>query len=330
MEKGLITMPNHNENFDKAMAKLHDMGIETTWEKEKIRSSKDPQVVIPFVKDCDYVFAGGEIWNKEVFDACPNLKLLVRLGVGHDAIDLKAATEAGVPVTFMPGVNAGSVAELAVTLMLTVSRGVAAMNSRIHAGNRPAAIFTTHSLTGKTVGIMGCGKIGKNVAKLVQAFGCKVLAYDVYPDPEFAAQYRVTYVDTETLLKESDIISLHLPLLPETKHFVNAESIAKMKDGVIIINTSRGGTVDSKALSDAIRSGKVAGAGLDVVEDEDGGNKSAGEVFYDLDNVVLTPHVGGVSFECLEELMEHGVEMVQQLKNGEPVKWLLNPEVFNK
>ncbi|MBQ8506822.1 MAG: hypothetical protein IJ466_05280 [Clostridia bacterium] len=326
MEKGIITMLDHHENFDKGIAALKELGIDTIWEKKIIRSSRDPKVVIPQVQGFDYVFAGGEVWNKEVFDACPSVKMIVRLGVGYDGIDLQAATEAGVPVTYMPGVNAQSVAELAVALMLAAARRIPQMDAKVHMGERKAAIYATNMLSGKTVGIMGCGNIGKAVVRMLKGFNCRVLAYDVYQDEAFAAEYGVEYVDLDTLLAESDIISIHLALLPATKHIINAESIAKMKDGAFIINTSRGGTIDSAALAEAIRSGKLGGAGLDVVEDEGGGNARPGEIFYDLENVILTPHVAGATHECFEAMMEHAVEMVKDFKDGKEPKWLLNPD----
>lgn len=326
MEKGIITMLDHHESFDKGIAALREIGIETIWEKEIIRSSRDPNVVIPQVKGYDYVFAGGEIWNKEVFEACPNLKLLVRLGVGYDGIDLKAASQAGVPVTFMRGVNASSVAELAVALMLAVGRRIPQMNALVHAGQRKQAIYATNMLYGKTVGILGCGNIGKAVIRMLHGFGCRILAYDVFRDEAFAAEYGVEYVSLDALLAQSDIVSVHLALLPETRHILNADSIAKMKNGAIIINTSRGGIIDSQALADAIRCGKLGGAGLDVVEDEGGGNPRPGEIFYDLDNVILTPHVAGATHECFDLMMEHAVEMVKDVQAGRDPKWLLNPD----
>ena len=329
MEKGIITMLDHHENFDKGIEALRGLGIETIWEKEIIRSSRDPKVVIPQVQGYDYVFAGGEVWNKEVFDACPSVKMIVRLGVGYDGINLQDATEAGVPVTYMPGVNAQSVAELAVALMLAAGRQIPQMNAKVHAAQRKQAIYATNMLSGKTVGIMGCGNIGKAVVRMLKGFNCRILAYDVYKDEAFAAEYGVEYVDLDTLLAQSDIVSIHLALMPSTKHIINADSIAKMKDGAIVINTSRGGTIDSAALADAIRSGKLGGAGLDVVEDEGGGNTRPGEIFYDLENVILTPHVAGATHECFEAMMEHAVEMVKDFQDGKEPKWLLNPEYVN-
>ena len=324
-EKGIITMPDHHESFDRGIAALRELGIETVWEKEIIRSSKDPKVVIPQVRDYDYVFAGGEVWNEEVFAACPKLKLLVRLGVGYDAVDLDAATRAGVPVTYMPGVNAQSVAELTVALILSASRRVPQMNEKIHASRRREAIFTTSMLGGKTVAVLGLGNIGKSVAKILRAFGCRILAFDLRRDEAFAAEYGVTYVSLEEALAQADVVSLHLALTPQTKHIIDGAAIASMKTGAILVNTSRGGTVDSEALAEALRSGKLAAAALDVVEDEGGGNPTPGKIFYGLENCILTPHVGGVTYECFDAMMEHACGMVRDFKADRDPKWLLNP-----
>lgn len=317
-------MVNHHESFDKGIAALNEMGIDTVWEKDTIRSSKDPKTVIRYAQGYDYIFAGGEVWNAEVLDACTDVKMIVRLGVGHDAINLKDCSDRGIPVTFMPGVNAGSVAELAAGLALSCVRRIPFMNGKVHAGDRKGAIFATKTLAGRTAGIMGFGNIGKKTALLLQAFGCRILAYDPYIDIGFAEDHGIASVSAEELFAKSDIISLHLPLTPDTVHMINAESIGKMKDGVIIINTSRGEIVDSGDLARAIREGKVAAAGLDVLEGE--GAADAGSVFYALDNVILTPHVVGATQDCFDSMMEYGVEQLRAFKEGGEIKWLLNPE----
>lgn len=323
-EKALITMVNHHESFDQGIAALKEMGIDTVWEKDTIRSSKDPQTVIKYAQGYDYIFAGGEVWNAEVLDACPDVKMIVRLGVGYDAINLKDCSERGIPVTFMPGVNAGSVAELAASLTLSCIRRIPFMNGKLHVGDRKGAICVTNTLSKKVVGIMGFGNIGKKTALLLKAFGSKILAYDPYMDTKFAEENGIESVSVEEIYAKSDIISLHLPLTPDTRHIINAENIAKMKDGVIIINTSRGEIVNSDDLAQAVRAGKVAAAGLDVLENE--GIAGAGSIFFDLDNVILTPHVGGVTQDCFDSMMEHGIEQLKAFKEGREIKWLLNPE----
>ncbi len=324
MEKCIITMLDHGESFDKGIAALKLMGIETVWEKDSIRSSRDPARVIPYVKGYDYVFAGGEIWNMEVFDACPDVKLIVRLGVGYEGIDLAAASAAGVPVTYMPGVNAMSVAEHALALLLAASRRIPYMDRLVHEGRRREAISASNTLYGKTVGILGCGNIGKALARMLTGFGCRILAYDVKPDAEFARELGVEFTDAETLLRQSDAVSVHLPLLPSTKHFINEDSIGLMKQGALLVNTSRGGTVDSAALAQALKSGRLKAAGLDVVEDE--GGEKPGEIFYGLDNAILTPHVAGATHECFGEMMDAAVKTVEAFRRGDKLRNLLNPD----
>ena len=316
-------MVNHHESFDKGIAALKEMDIDTVWEKDTIRSSRDPKVVIQYAKGYDYIFAGGEVWNAEVLDACPDVKMIVRLGVGYDGINVQDCTDRGVPVTFMPGVNAGSVAELAAGLALSCVRRIPFMNGKVHAGDRKGAIYATNTLAGRTVGVMGFGNIGKKTALLLKAFGCEILAYDPCMDEEFAREHGVASVSIEEIYARSDIISLHLPLTADTRHMINAENIAKMKDGVIIINTSRGGIVKSDDLAQAVWDGKVAAAGLDVLEDE--GAAGAGSIFFGLDNVILTPHVAGATQDCFDSMMEHGIEQLQAFKEGREIKWLLNP-----
>ena len=286
--------------------------------------------MIPQVQGYDYVFAGGEVWNKEVFDACPTVKMILRLGVGHDGINLADASNAGVPVTYMPGVNAQSVAEQTVALMLCASRQIPYMNRKMHEGDKKSAVFATNMLSGKTVGILGCGNIGKKVAAMLRGFHCSILAYDVYQDAAFAAENNVRYVDMRTLFKEADIISVHLPLLPDTRHCINRDTIRQMKPGVIIINTSRGGTIHSQDLADAIKSGYVAAAGLDVFEDEGGQKKAVGAVFAGFDNVIMTPHVAGATHECFEAMMDKAIDMVKAFKAGEDIPCLLNPDYRRK
>lgn len=323
-EKALITMVNHHESFDKGIAALKELGIDTVWEKDTIRSSRDPQTVMKYAQGYDYIFAGGEVWNSEVLDTCKDVKMIVRLGVGFDGINLKDCSDRGIPVTFMPGVNAGSVAELAVALALSCVRRISFMNGKVHAGDRKGAIYATNTLSGRTVGIMGFGNIGKKTALLFKAFGCNILAYDPYMDAKFADEHGITSVSIEEIYAKSDVISLHLPLTTDTKHIINSESIGKMKNGVIIINTSRGGIVNSADLAQAIREEKVAAAGLDVLEDE--GTVGAGSIFFDLDNVIMTPHVGGATQDCFDSMMEHGIEQLKAFKEGREIKWLLNPE----
>lgn len=326
MEKGIITLLDQKENFDHAIARLKEIGIETIWENKLICSSRDPKVVIPHVQGYNYIFAGGEVWNAEVFKACPTVKLIIRLGAGHEGINLRDACDANVPVCYMPGFNAQSVAEQSVALMLSVLRRIPYMNALMHEGNKAAANFCTTMLSGKTIGLLGCGNIGKRAASILSAFGCHILAYDTRPDPELSLDCGVEYTDFDQLLSCSDVISIHLPLIPETKWIICADTIARMKRGVVIINTSRGGTIHSADLEQALISGHVSGAGLDVFEDEGGFKNAADSRFAPYDNVIMTPHVAGATQETFDAMMDQAIRTIQIFREGGILPNLLNPD----
>lgn len=324
MKKCTITMVDQKQNYDAAIARLRDLGIEAVWKKEEIANSQDPRVVIEHCRDSSYIINGIEIWNREVIEACEKLELIVRYGVGYNAIDLDAATERGVAVAYLPGVNTTAVAEHAVMLMMAALRRVGAMTSMLHQGYFKEANYLTPQFNGRTIGILGCGRIGKAVCKMLSGFDCRLLAYDVFEDHDFAEKYHVEYLPADELMRQSDIISVHVPVLPETVHIINRESISKMKDGVVIVNTSRGETVCSADLAAALKSGKVYAAGLDVFEGEGGHDMHA--PFMDLDQAVITPHVASSTFETYGAMIDKSVEIIDRFRKGEDLTgWLLNP-----
>ena len=324
MKKCTITMVDQKQNYDAAIARLRDMGIDAVWKKKEIANSQDPKVVIEQCRDSSYIINGIEIWNREVIEACDKLELIVRYGVGYNAIDLDAATENGVAVAYLPGINTTAVAEHAVMLMMAALRKAGAMTSMLHQGYFSEANYLTPQFNGKTVGILGCGRIGKTVCQMLSGFDCRLLAYDVFEDHAFAEKYHVEYLSADELMRQSDIISVHVPVLPETVHIINKENIAKMKDGVVIVNTSRGDTVCSTDLADALRSGKVYAAGLDVFEGEGGHDMHA--PFLDLDQAIITPHVASSTFETYAAMIDKSVEIIGKFQNQEDLTgWLLNP-----
>lgn len=324
MKKCTITMVDQKQNYDDAMETLRAMGIECVWKKKEIANSQDPNVVIEHCHGSNFVINGVETWNRDVIEACKELELIVRYGVGYNAIDLEAATECGVAVAYLPGLNSLAVAEHAVMLMMAAQRRVGEMTSMLHQGYFLEANYLTPQFNGKTIGVLGCGRIGKEVCKMLSGFNCRVLAYDVFEDQTFAEKYHVEYVPSDELMQQADIITVHVPVLPETIHIINKDSIAKMKDGVVIINTSRGETVCSQDLADAVRSGKVYAAGLDVFEGE--GGQKMHEPFLDLNQVVLTPHVASSTFETYSAMIDKSVEIIGKFQKGEDLTgWILNP-----
>ena len=243
-----------------------------------------------------------------------NLKVVGRLGVGLDNLDMPALKERGVAVTWGPGTNAVSVAEYVLGAMLELSRRFCQVSAELHGGawNRQAAIGT--ELYGKTLGIVGLGDIGSRLARRAHAFGMNVIAHDpVVHENAFAPQeYGVGLLELSEVL-QSDFISLHAPLLPSTRHLINAETLGQMKPSAYLINTARGGLVDEHALANGLRSGKLAGAALDVRESEPPGED---DPLRGLDNIILTPHVAGVTRESNARVSFHVVEDVVRVLNG--------------
>lgn len=245
--------------------------------------------------------------RKEMIDSAPNLKVIGRAGVGLDNIDVEYAKSKGIKVVNTPGATSISVAELAIGLMLAVYRKIAYGDRETRAGNWPKKKCKGMELYGKTVGIIGFGRIGREVARRIRAFGCKAIYYDIHRPPrEVEEELGVEYRELEDLLRESDIITIHVPLTPQTKHLINEERIAKMKDGAVIINTSRGGVVDEDALYNALKSGKLYGAALDVYENE----PLKESKLFELDNIVLTPHIGA---QTKEGQKRAGVEIAEKV-----------------
>jgi phosphoglycerate dehydrogenase-like enzyme len=327
MKKCAVTMGTQHQSYEKEFAAMREMGVEPHWYETEIDGSLDPEVVIRYCKGYDYVIAGGEIWNRQVLEALKgDLKLLIRNGVGYDQVDVQAATELGIPVAIMPGANAGAVAELAVAMMLDLIRNVSKINNMMHQGNSTDSYYSTNSLWGKTVGLLGFGNIAKNVVKLLQGFDCKFIAYDIFHDEAFAKQYGVTFGTMEEVLRESDVVSVHLPALPETHWTINRDTLAMMKPNAILINTSRGALVCADDLAEALKKGQIAGAGLDVFEGERGDALPMGHQFLGMENVILTPHVASATFEAYSIMMYRGIESIRCHMEGKPIPGLLNPD----
>jgi phosphoglycerate dehydrogenase-like enzyme len=271
----------------------------------------------------DAVVAGSEPYNARTFALHPQLRVVARVGVGYDAVDCPAATAAGVAVTIAPGTNQGSVAEHAFALMLALTRHIPARHAALAGGgwNR----LMSAPLRGRTLGLAGLGRIGKAVATRALAFEMKVLASDPVPDRAFCSQHGIELVSWERLLAESDFLSLHLPLSAETKHVINANAIAQMKSGAVLVNTSRGGLVCEADLLPALQNGHLGGAVLDVFEDEP---TPATNPLRALPNVVLTPHAAGVDTQSLYDMARSAAEAVASLRKGEwPAEKVVNPDV---
>ncbi|WP_100444971.1 phosphoglycerate dehydrogenase [Glycomyces xiaoerkulensis] len=227
-------------------------------------------------------------------EAAPKLKVVARAGVGLDNVDLPAATERGVMVVNAPTSNIVSAAEQAITLLLASSRHTARADASLREGRWDRKKFTGVEIHGKTLGVVGFGKIGQLVTTRMQSFGMNVVAFDPYAQPSRAAQLGVKLVGLDELLAESDFISVHLPKTPETAGLIGTEALGKVKPGVRIVNAARGGLIDEAALLEALQDGRVAAAGLDVFETE----PCTDSPLFGLDNVVATPHLGASTREA--------------------------------
>jgi len=244
--------------------------------------------------------------TKEIIESGEKLKVIGRAGIGLDNIDVATAKERGIKVLNTPGANAISAAELTIGLMLAAARHIARGTYGLKQGKWEKKLLEGHELYGKTLGIIGFGNIGKEVAKRALSFEMKILAYDVVKDDKGLP---VKFVELDELLRESDYITLHVPLIDATKHLIDAEAFSKMKDGVIIINAARGGVVDEAALYDALVSGKVYAAALDVFEVEPPTDELRQKLLA-LDNVVATPHIGA---STAEGQLRVGMEIVKKV-----------------
>jgi D-lactate dehydrogenase len=266
----------------------------------------------------------------------PVLEKLARLGVrllalrctGFNNVDLPAAKELGLPVTRVPNYSPYSVAEHTMALILALNRKLHRAFNRIRELNFSLAGLEGFDLHGKTAGLFGTGKIGRIVAEILKGFGMRVLAYDPYPATDWATQHGIVYTDQRTLMQESDVVSLHLPLTPETKHLVRRETIELMKPGAILVNVSRGQLIDTAALIQALKSRRLGGVALDVYEEEEGVffEDLSGQVLEDdvlarlltFPNVLITAHQAFLTREALKDIARVTVENVHRLAAGRP------------
>lgn len=268
--------------------------------------------LIELIKGMDALVAGmDEVTDKVMEAGLPTLKIIAKHGVGYNTIDVAAANRRGIPVTITPGANNKSVAELAMGLMLSVARHTATMDKIVRNGgwNR----ITGNELGGKTLGVVGMGSIGSEVAKRAAAFDMKIVAYDVYPRQDLVDQYGVSYLPLQEVITQADFLSLHAPSLPETVGMINRETLQQMKKNAILINTARGDLVVEEDLIAALTDGTIAGAGLDTFANEPVQDKR----LFNLDNVVMTPHAGANTHEAVTRMGVMAAEEVVRVLSGQ-------------
>ncbi len=258
----------------------------------------DRAALLPALADVDAVLVRSATQiDAEALAAAPRLRVVARAGVGLDNIDVPAATKAGVMVVNAPTSNITSAAELAVGLLLATARNIAPASAALKQGSWKRSAYAGVELHGKTVGVVGFGRIGQLVAERLRAFGTEILAYDPFVSTQRAAQLGARLVSLDDLLVESDFITVHLPRTPETVGLIGAEALTRVKPSVRIVNAARGGIVDEEALADALREGRVAGAGLDVFATE----PLTDSPLFAYESVVVTPHLGASTAEAQEK-----------------------------
>lgn len=273
----------------------------------------------PLLEDCDGYIAGLDFIDKKALSGCTRLKVISRYGAGYDRVDIQAAKEKGITVTNTPGVNARAVGELAFGLALAIARKIPHLDQQTRSGAwvRDTGI----ELSGKTMGIMGLGAVGKEVAKCAQGFGMTVMAYDPYINNEYCNSHHIHATTFEEVSAQADVISLHLPLTPDTRHLIDSRTIASMKDSVILLNTSRGGIIDEEAAYQALKQNKLGGLGLDAFEEEPPKHSP----LFELPNVVVTPHTGAHTKEATQQMAALAVKNLIDVLSNKTCPYIINP-----
>ena len=275
--------------------------------------------ILARIGDADAIYTNKTPLTRETIQACPNLKFIGVLATGYNVVDVAAAKERSIPVCNVPTYGTAAVGQFAIAMLLEICHHVAHHSEAVHEGRWSGNIdwcfwdYPLIELEGKTMGVVGFGRIGQRTGEIAKALGMRVLAYDAYQND--AGKAIGTYVDLDTLLKESDVISLHCPLFPETKGIINAASIARMKNGVILLNNSRGPLIVEQDLADALNSGKVYAAGLDVVSEEP---ISPNNPLLSAKNCFITPHISWAPKESRARLMNIAVDNLSNWMNGKP------------
>ncbi len=302
----------------------HDLLKQTGWKIITARGPLNEADTLALVGDVDGYICGDDAITRKVLEkASPKLKVLSKYGIGVDKIDVKSCTEFGIPLLFTPGVNHTTVAEHTCLLLLALEKNLLFHTDSTRANGWKRR--TGHELLDKTIGIIGLGRIGKEVAIRAKAFGMHPIGFDVYWDDKFAQQYDVKRAASlDEIFAVSDYISLHTNLTPETRDLINARSIAKMKKGVLILNCARGEIVQITDLIAALKSGQVGGYGTDVLDQEP---PQPDHPLLKLPNVVCTPHVGSRTYESVVRQATCAVKNLILAMNGEKPIAQVNPEV---
>lgn len=319
--RALVTPRSFAKTDRTPLAMLEEAGFEV------LRNPKDRPLteaeLIELLPGVDGIIVGVDRLSRRVIEAADALKVVSKYGVGIDNVDVEAATARGIPVTITPGANTTAVAELTIGLMFALARQIPFADRLVREGSWSSVMG--RELSGKRLGLVGLGRIGREVAKKASAFDMKIVAFD--RDRNLVARYGVEYADLADLVATCDFVSIHLPLDDSTRNLIGEKELRKMKRDAYLINTSRGGIVDERALVRALREGWIAGAALDVYEEE----PPANEELKRLPNVVLTPHMGAHTVEALASMGRQAASnLISALCGTLDPAVVVNPEVLNK
>ena len=307
-------------NLDLARAVVARVGAELQLAKQPT-----PPEIMNVARDADALLVTYAKITADMIGQMKKVRIISRFGIGVDNVDLAAATAAGIVVTKVPDYCIDEVSDHAMALLLSLVRKIPASSARAHAGRwEMPAVVPIHRLRGTVLGLVGFGRIPQLVAPKANAFGLRVVTFDPYVPQTVLDQAGVERVEFADLLKVSDYISIHTPLLPETHHLFSTDAFSKMKPGSVIVNTSRGPVVDEAALAAALDAKQLAGAALDVLEQE----PPTSSPLFGRDNVILTPHTSFYSVEALEELQTKAAEEVVRVLSGQAPRNPVNPEAL--
>ncbi len=314
----IVVLDGYTENpGDISWAPLEALGEVTVYDRT---SYEESPLIAERIGDAEIAVINKTPISKATIDACPNLKAIAVLATGYNVADYEYAKEKGIPVLNVPVYGTDNVSQFAVSLLLEVCSHIGHHSESVHKGEWASNVdwcywhFPMIEVSGKTAGIIGLGKIGVNTAKILRAMNVKVIAYDAFQTE--VGKSVAEYVELDELLKQSDFVFLHCPLFPSTQGIINKDNIAKMKDGAILINNSRGPLVVEQDLADALNSGKLAAAAVDVVSTEP---IKADNVLLTAKNCIITPHISWATKEARERIMQTTADNIKAFMEGNPV-----------
>ena len=317
------------DNLDWEAAELKKAGIDFAAFQLKFKPEEE---VAAAIRDAEVVLVNMVKFTDSLLARLPNLKLLIRHGIGYDNVDVAACTRHGVVFAYQPDYAVEDVAEHAIALILACARKVPASRRTLEESSKTgqwdfSKLFPLYRMKGKTLGVIGAGRIGGTLIQRLASFGFRIIANDPYLSEKRKAALGVPFVEKETLFRESDFVTVHTPLNPETHYIVNAKTLALMKPTAYVINTSRGGMVDAVALAAACKSSQIAGAAIDVYEVEP---PPLDHPLFGLDNVILTPHLGWASVESGDQIRKSILDDILLYAQGKPARNVVNKELLKK